>query len=99
MARWLLSTVGGSCAVAGANLRQVLPYRHQLDPVGGARGRQAVQFGQRGDVRRLVEHDQERGIQGLARACGLRESMGEDLLGQRLKYPRRRRWSWAGAQR
>jgi hypothetical protein len=38
-------------------------------------------------VRRLVEHHEERGFQGLSRTRRLRERMGEDLLGQRAEIP------------
>ena len=62
---------------------QVLPHGHQLDAVGGTCGRQAVEFGQGRDMCRLIEHDQERWIQRLARPGCLGERVRQDLLGQR----------------
>jgi len=41
--------------VARADLGEVLPHGHELDPVPGAGGGEAVELGQRRDVRSLVE--------------------------------------------
>ena len=53
--------------VAGGHLGQVVPDGHQLDAVAGRRGRQRVEVGQRGDVGRLVQHHQQRRVEGPAR--------------------------------
>ena len=73
---------GRPCAVAGAHLRHVLPDRHQLDPMGRGGGGQAVEFGQGGDVRRFIEHDEQGRIQRCARTGGVGEGLNEDLLRQ-----------------
>ncbi len=70
-------------AVAGPHLGQVLPDRHELDPVRRTGRGQPVELGQRGDVRRLVEHDEERRVERAARTGGLAKACDKHLLGQR----------------
>ena len=55
-------------AESGADLGQVVPDGDQLDAVTGRGGGQRVEVGHRGDVRRLVEHHQQRWVEGSAGA-------------------------------
>ena len=55
-------------AVAGLQLREVLPHRDQLHPVARRRRRQHVQLGQGRHVGGLVEHDQKRRVERAALA-------------------------------
>ena len=69
--------------VPAPDLRQVLPHRDDLDPVRRTGGGEPVELGQRSDMRRLVQYDEERGIERPARLRGARERMGQHGLGQR----------------
>ena len=87
-------------AVAGLELRQVLPNRDQLDPVAGRRRRQDVELGQRRDIGRLVEHHEQRAGRAVSPSARHAAVGGLDDLGHhRREHGRSRRWSWAGAQR
>ena len=69
MARWLLTIVVAPLAVAGLDLGKVLPDGHQLDAQAGGGRRQGVEVAQRGDVGRLVEHDEQGWIERAPAGC------------------------------
>ena len=68
LARWLLTIVCARSPVARADLGHVLEDAQQLHPLAGAGRGDLVEVRDRGDVRALVEDQQQRRVDRLARS-------------------------------